>query len=132
MSIVISICIPTFNRPKLLKKCLDSILLHAPIDKKNIEICISNNNSDENYSFIDDYLCRQDINTSYSLQSETISLDENMWKVISMSSGEYVFLLGDDDYLTSGIEKLLTFIEGGELDLVPLSGEHIDAYGGFI
>ena len=128
MSIVISICIPTFNRPKMLKKCLDSILLHAPNDKKSIEICISNNNSDENYSFIEDYLYKYDINNTYFSQLKKVSIDENMLKVISMASGKYVLLLGDDDFLTSGIEGLLAFTKKNEPDLLALSGEHVDAH----
>ena len=126
MTILISICIPTYNRPELLQKCLDSILLHmGNVDK--VEICISNNNSDAGYGFIDEYADR--CRLRYFCQPAQVGIDVNMYTVISMASGEYVLLLGDDDYITKSISDLATFVEQHDPDLLCLSGNHVDMSG---
>ena len=42
---LISLCIPTYNRPKSLLNCLNSLSLQTNL---NFEVCISDNCSDEN------------------------------------------------------------------------------------
>ena len=42
---LLSICIPTYNRPKHLLNCLNSLTLQS---YKNFEVCISDNASDSN------------------------------------------------------------------------------------
>ena len=46
---ILSICIPTYNRISQLDNCLNSILISKKnVDDFNFEICISDNNSEEN------------------------------------------------------------------------------------
>ena len=40
---LLSICIPTYNRPSSLTNCLNSIYVQKKINKKDLEICISDN-----------------------------------------------------------------------------------------
>ena len=42
---LISICIPTYNRPEYLKNCLNSL---AKQTDKNFEVCVSDNHSNSN------------------------------------------------------------------------------------
>jgi abequosyltransferase len=45
---LISICIPTYNRKKYLKQCLDSIVNQDCFTENQIEIIISDNDSNDN------------------------------------------------------------------------------------
>ena len=45
----LSICIPTYNRAKYLKNCLNSILLAKSQSSIKFEVCISDNNSKGKY-----------------------------------------------------------------------------------
>ena len=44
----LSICIPTYNRTKYLENCLNSILIASKKSDLKIEVCISDNYSQEN------------------------------------------------------------------------------------
>ena len=44
-AMLISICIPTYNRPEHLKNCLNSL---AKQTYKNFEVCVSDNHSNSN------------------------------------------------------------------------------------
>jgi abequosyltransferase len=129
MSVLLSICIPTYNRPKLLENCIESILRNIDFNKGSIEICISNNCSSEDYSFIDYYLSKKFDNFKYSIQSQNVGIDRNMFEVINMAEGEYLLLLGDDDFLTSSIDNLIDFLRFNKPDLLALSGNHVDISG---
>ena len=49
---LLSICIPNYNRGKYLNNCLNSILLAKSISSLKFEICISDNGSTDNISQI--------------------------------------------------------------------------------
>jgi len=88
------------------------------------EICVSNNNSDKDYGFIEEYFDR--LPFKYFFQPEQVSIDCNMLNVINMASGEYLLLLGDDDYITASLTDMVIFVEKNKPDLLCLSGNHVD------
>ena len=50
---ILSICIPNYNRSKYLENCLNSIYIASKeIDNFEFEVCISDNNSEEKISEI--------------------------------------------------------------------------------
>ena len=49
---LLSICIPTFNRPLSLANCLNSLYYQKNVGKKDFEICISDNCSKYNIANI--------------------------------------------------------------------------------
>ena len=52
----LSICIPTFNRVKCLRNCLESIYNAKKKSNLNFDVCISDNQSEEDVdSIIDEY-----------------------------------------------------------------------------
>lgn len=96
---------------------------------RRVEVCISNNCSDENYEevelLIGGYPC-----IKYFKQVRRISLDENMHSCVKMASGEYIYYLGDDDFfLDDGVEKLLDIIDREHPDLVVLNALNVDKSG---
>ena len=128
---VLSVCIPTLNRPELFYIALKSIF-ESGIDPSKIEICISNNASDDCYS---EALALIERNKSsfkvlYAKHEQRLSLDNNMQFVTGMATTEYIYYLGDDDYfLSDGLDELLRLIELQAPDLAILNGITVDADG---
>jgi abequosyltransferase len=93
-NILLSICIPTFNRVEYLPCLLDSIVEQH---NNNFEICISDNASSDGTKE-----CVQEYQKSYSFinyarNNKNLGFDRNILKVVSMAKGKYVWIIGDDD-----------------------------------
>ena len=94
----LSICIPTFNRLHCLKSCLESILVSKNNYNINFEVCVSDNNPEGNArSLIDKY--NQDFIINYQCNNSNIGLGKNIVESVSMATGEFVWILGNDDML---------------------------------
>ena len=106
-NILISICIPTYNRANYLDICLQSILHYKG---GNIEILIQDNDSPDNTGdIVQKY---NDPRFIYERNDTNIGPLKNIWKLFSKARGKYVFCLTDDDYFLPGaIQKLVDFIE---------------------
>lgn len=107
----LSICIPTYNRSKYLKRAIDSCL----IGKHNIKIYVQDNNSQDNTKSIVDSF--NDERIIYEKNKENIGAVLNIEKLLKKIEGEYLIFLTDDDYfLPGGIEKILNFIQENNPD----------------
>jgi abequosyltransferase len=93
----LSICIPTYNRSKCLKECLDSILLSATGYENQIEIVISDNASTDDTKVIIDRFVNTYPNIRYFRNDRNIGPDRNLYKVAELATGEYIWIFGDDD-----------------------------------
>lgn len=128
MNLLLSICIPTMNRPKYLLQAINSIIAdNTSLDE--VEICISNNCSESNYTEVDNLieslssLCK----IKYIMQRSRLSLDENHHYVKKMASGDFIYFLGDDDYfLKNGIIDLINLIKTKNPDLSIFNGTLVD------
>ncbi|PJB88372.1 hypothetical protein CO083_02520 [Candidatus Roizmanbacteria bacterium CG_4_9_14_0_8_um_filter_34_12] len=89
-----SIVIPTYNRPKELERAIKSILSQS---FKNFEIVISDNHKGSKVSKLSPLLNNKQIR--YYFNDENIGFTRNLYKAIGLAKGEYVFILGDDDWL---------------------------------
>ncbi|OIR09413.1 abequosyltransferase RfbV [mine drainage metagenome] len=134
MKKLLSICIPTMNRPDWLLQAINSILA-SNLFLERIEICISNNCSERDYSEVErriesaSNLCK----ICYVRHDLRITLDENHHYVKKMSNGEYVYFLGDDDYFLKGqIAKLFDFIEAEKPDLAIFNGLLVDGNNNYL
>jgi glycosyltransferase involved in cell wall biosynthesis len=122
----LSICIPSLNRKTYLFQALRSIL-ESPQHLDRLEICVSNNCSDEDYTDIENYLKLHPC-AKYVRQMRRVSLDENMHSCVRAAVGTYVYYLGDDDYfLPGGLNELFSIIDRDHPDLVILDGLRVDA-----
>ena len=124
----LSICIPTLNRPKLLMQSLNSIFCEPSL-LNQLEICISNNCSEADYScvlaLLNDHLAIGNI--KYIRHAQRLSLDENHHYVKRMAASEYIYFLGDDDFfLRDEIGKLLELIEHKAPDLAIFNGYKVN------
>lgn len=93
----LSICIPTYNRSSYLKRFLKK--LYAEIDKfslqNQVEVIVSDNSSaDDTPDIVQSFIKKGLI---YSRNESNIGPDANFLKLFGMSTGEYIWLPGDDD-----------------------------------
>ncbi|MDD5056759.1 MAG: glycosyltransferase family 2 protein [Sideroxydans sp.] len=94
MEPLVSVLIPTCNRPELLLKAINSALLQS---YKNIEVVVSDNsNTTETEEMV---LGISDPRLVYSRNKENIGPILNWRKALEIAKGEYCVLLPDDDYL---------------------------------
>ena len=107
---LLSICIPTYNRPNQLPNCLHSIYLAKKNSNLDFEVCISDNGSNYDVTkIIQPY--KDKLKIRLNKNKLNLGFQPNSLKAISMATGEYVWAIGDDDLLIPGslqkIEKLL-------------------------
>lgn len=105
-----SILIPTYNRSRALIKNITQLIGYISILQRwnDIEIVCADNNSEDQ--------CRVDLSnffeknksrvTSY-FHSTNIGFEKNLLFLLKNCSGEYVMLLGDDDYISFDYLKLV-------------------------
>lgn len=102
--ILLSICIPTYNRSKFIAKQLELIL---PITEKfKIPIFISDNSDNAETKNVIKSISSNLI--TYS-QNEHNIIDRNFLKVIQLPSSKYRWLLSDSNYFTEDL--LITILE---------------------
>ncbi len=118
---LLSICIPTFNRAALLDVCLASLLPQVAEHSLEVECVVSDNASNDATSEVVAKYQAEFAFLRVSRNATNIGIIGNITKVASeLSRGEFVWLIGDDDVLTTGaIERVLQRIhQSPEVDLV--------------
>lgn len=105
---LISICIPTYNRPKNLINCLNSLALQT---NKNFEVCLSDNCSKENIGKLIKPFQKK-LKIRFNKNKKNLGFALNLLKVSSIAKGDFIWFLGDDDLLVpKAIEKLTNNIK---------------------
>ncbi|MDP1552539.1 MAG: glycosyltransferase family 2 protein [Methanobacteriaceae archaeon] len=114
MNIKVSIIIPTFNRSQLLSKAIESALDQ---DYENLEVVISDNNSDDNTQQVVDKYLKKDKNRGrlkYFINSKNLGMVGNWRKALNeYIDGDFFLILSDDDYLIDNnyISKAISLLE---------------------
>ena len=94
----LSICIPTFNRVECLDNCLNSISIAKKKHEFDFEVCISDNCSEANVEeIINKY--KESLKIKFNQNKSNLGLGVNILKAVSLASGEFVWILGNDDLL---------------------------------
>lgn len=122
-NLLVSVCIPTFNRFKYLKKTLDSIVKQT---YKNLEIIVLDNASTDNTEeLVQEYIIKYGI--KYFRNPVNIGA-ENWNKCVDLASGEYIALYHSDDIYDSQIVEKETKVLSNNKDIgaVFTSGYHIN------
>lgn len=106
----LSICIPTYNRSKHLRNCLESIVSNRLQKDIEFQVCISNNcSTDETEELVQSFAGKLPI--KYQKNESNLGVARNVLKVVDMADAEFVWLIGDDDLLIpDAIRKLLELI----------------------
>ena len=109
----VSVITPTYNREKLISKCIDSFI-HQTLE--DIELIIIDDGSTDNTSkVISEY---KDSRIKY-VKRENHGIGSSRNYGIDMSQGEYIVFVDSDDYLaTDALEKMYNKAKEENLDIV--------------
>lgn len=108
---LISVCIPHYNRSRYLLAVLDSIACQS---YPQLEVVISDDcSTDDSSEIIPAYIARKKEETRarfrYIRQGRNLGYDGNTRAALAAGSGRYLLLLGNDDALSdeTSIERLV-------------------------
>jgi glycosyltransferase involved in cell wall biosynthesis len=120
---LVTICIPTYNRPEMLRHSLQSVLCQS---YRRLEVIVSDNASDTDTadvvdSFGDDRVRVDRLNAN-------IGLHGNMSRCLHLGTGKYRMMLPDDDLMLPGnVQSKVAFFETHpEVGLVHSAFRHIN------
>lgn len=108
--ILLSICIPTYNRSAYLIENMTSIVERAVTEQcaDVLEICISDNHSpDDTEQAVAAFKATSPVRIVYKKQVQNLGPDMNFLDVVNMSSGKYCWYMGDDDRMREGAISLV-------------------------
>jgi abequosyltransferase len=134
-SVLLSICIPTYNRASYIAETLSSLQKQVEKHLDGVEIVISDNNStDSTWHDLQGY-AKKHKNTRIYKNKKNIGADLNVMKVASYARGTYIWFLSDDDIpYPNAIKNLLQKMQETKpdallcnLDLVDKKGKKIIA-----
>jgi glycosyltransferase involved in cell wall biosynthesis len=125
---LLSICIPTFERIELLKNCLNSIY----IAKKNVnlkfEVCISDNNSSQDVKKVINYY-KKKFFIRYNRNKENLGMGKNIIQSAMMAKGEYTWIIGNDDLLfPESLKKIFLILKSNKnIDFFFINSVNLEA-----
>jgi abequosyltransferase len=100
--VLISVCIPAYNRAGVLPALLDSILDQ---DFDDFEILIAEDYSPERQAIaakVAEYQYRVSAKLKYYENPQTLGYDGNLRRLVELATGDYVLFMGNDDLLAPG------------------------------
>jgi abequosyltransferase len=108
-SVRLSFCIPTYNRADFIRDCLDSILAQW---QDGLEIVIVDGAStDATPDVVAEYQRRYPFIRYYRRQ-KNVGIDEDVLKVIELATGDYCWMMSDDDRIEAGaLARVLSFLD---------------------
>ena len=108
--IILSICIPTYNRATHLRNSLSAIIQCGLANLPEVQVCVSDNcSTDATRQVVID--AEQTLKIKYNLNESNLGFARNMLEVVQMADGQFVWVLGDDDLLIpSACEKIIDLI----------------------
>ncbi len=108
--ILLSICIPTYNRSCILKKSINSIVSQNEFNYL-VELVISDNCSDDDTVQVVEKFQKEYPNIKYSRNNENIGAEQNIFKVLSLGEGKFLKLANDYSIFNDGsIKSIISII----------------------
>lgn len=109
--IILSICIPTYNRAAHLRNCLSSLIQCGLGKIPEVQVCISDNcSTDATKKVVIE--AEKKLALKYKINKSNFGFARNMLEVVQMADGQFVWVLGDDDLLIAGAcEKIIALIK---------------------
>lgn len=112
--ILLSICIPTYNRSYVLKQAIESIVIQKDFNQQ-VELVISDNCSDDDTRQVVELYQKSYSNIKYIRNEENIGAEDNIIKVLCFGEGKFLKLINDYTVLKEGsIRKILELIQKHE------------------
>jgi glycosyltransferase involved in cell wall biosynthesis len=130
---LLSIAMPTRNRPELIERALRSVVRAAGPVAEHVEVAVSDGSDEEaTGAVVKRILADWPGGHRYVWNQPALTLVENMNRAVQISNGAWVMQLDDDDYLLPGAgEAMLKAIRrAGSAEAVLLFGvEIVDGNG---
>lgn len=124
---LVSILIPTFNRPEYVELALKSALDQT---YKNVEIIICDNSRNEETFLIIKPFLKEHSNLVYFKNEDNLGMVGNMRRCLEYAKGEFIAFLGDDDiWVPSKLEKIVPFFMDDSVQYVTSTKLVINQYG---
>ncbi|WP_135611763.1 glycosyltransferase family 2 protein [Methanococcoides sp. AM1] len=101
----ISVCVPVYDRPKMLKQLIYSFL-HQDYD--NAELVLSDDSPNDSIQEVVETF--NDSKIKYFKNKVNLGYSKNLLKSMQMAEGDYIVILGDDDLLLSN-KTLSKYVE---------------------
>lgn len=103
---LLTVAVPAYNRVPFLRRCLESVLAQSTDD---VEVVVSDDStSDAPGALAQGLLAESGIRTAYVRNTPGKGMAGNWNACISLSTGHYVLVLHDDDFLYPGAISLMT------------------------
>lgn len=118
-TVLISFCIPTYNRGEILFQTIKSYVNDPAFDDR-VELVISDNCSTDNtQELVNEFLHYKNI--SYKRLPENIGAEHNMLSVLAQAKGMYLKLMNDTITLKPGaLQKFLDIIQNQKANNKPI------------
>ncbi len=102
---LVSVGVPTYNRPDELRRCLDALLLQT---HSNLQIIVSDNGSPDNdVKAVAEEFEFRDSRVKYVRQETNLGAVQNFQYVLKKADGEYFMWAADDDYRDPAFVEVL-------------------------
>jgi abequosyltransferase len=116
---LLSICIPTYNRAHYLDESLSSLgsqFNGSPDLLKKVEIVISDNASPDNTAEVVAEHQKKYSNIKYFRNDKNLGADKNYINSVLRATGEYGWIMGDDDFVVNGgINFVVDFLKNNKV-----------------
>ena len=115
----LSLCISTYNRAGWVGVNLRNIFAQVPVARSDLEILVVDNcSTDATSDVVKPFMDRPDLR--YVRNPRNVGILGNLAVTAQRASGQYVWILGDDDLTRPGtIERVISIIDGHpKLDLI--------------
>lgn len=110
--ILLSICIPSYNRPEEISRLLKSIDIQA---YNRIEIVICEDHAPKRVQVreaVDEFKKISRYNVIYVENEKNLGYDKNLRECIKVAKGKWIMYMGDDDMFVQGaMDAFLKFLE---------------------
>jgi len=104
---VLSVCVPTFDRPTLLARALQSVAAAGPDAAGAVSVVISDNSPAASAAVIDDFRASWPGEVLYLPNATNIGQAANMNQSLARAPGQWLLMLHDDDQLRPGGLRLV-------------------------
>jgi len=119
-NIILSICIPTFQRAPFIKNLLESIIeqLNSQVENE-VEVVISDNASNDGTEQIVFNFKDKIKNLTYFCWDKNMGYDRNLVKVVELAKGYYCWLMGSDDLLNKkSLSEIIIELKKNNYDVI--------------
>ena len=122
--LLLSLCIPTYQRVGFLEEGLDAVLKQwagdlTPLQRNQVEIVVCDNASADGTPALIARVqaAHPELRLIYFRQPENRGADANILHSLSLGTGEYLYILSDDDILLAGAIRAMLALMDAQPDV---------------